>query len=210
MVGTVRAVPRSADETRRSILDAAERRFAADGIVGATFADIIDDADQRNNSAIQYHFGDRIGLLEAVTMRRVEEMALHREKLVAALGDRPTPDELVEVIVAPLAAMLTTAGGSGYLRIQAELLAHPSRESLPTMLAQPWSRPGLAEVLALLAAALPDRPQSSGTVRRDLVTSLIFHSLADRARSSAAGDDHTEFVRGLIGATVAILEMPAG
>lgn len=201
-------MPRSADDTRRRILDAAERRFATDGIAGATFADILDDAGQRNNSAIQYHFGDRMGLLEAITSRRVEQMAVHRETLVDRLPAAPTVRQLVEVIVDPLAAMLGDPGGSAYLRIQAELLAHPDRDALPDLLAQPWSRPGLERVQALLQDALPDHTRVLRHVRTVLTTTLIFHSLADRARTVSGSDDDDDFVRGLVHATVAILESP--
>ncbi len=199
-------MPRSAEDTRRRILDAAEHRFAADGIAGATFADILEEAGQRNNSAIQYHFGDRTGLLEAVTERRVEQMAEHREELVDALAPDPTVRDLMKVIVDPLASMLGDPGGASYLRIQAELLAHPNRDELPTLLSEPWSRPGLERVQALLFDALPDHSRALGRVRAVLVTTLIFHALADRARTAADPDDHAEFARGLVHATVAILE----
>ncbi len=199
-------MPRSADDTRRRILDAAEARFAADGIVGATFADILEAAGQRNNSAIQYHFGDRVGLLAAITSRRVEQMAVHRDRLVDALPPEPSVRELVEVIVDPLAAMLGDPGGSSYLRIQAELLAHPNRDELPDLLSQPWSRPGLERVQAMLVDVLPPHSRVLGSVRAVLATTLIFHALADRARLADESADHDDFVRGLVHAVVAILE----
>lgn len=202
------AMPRSADETRRRLLDAAELRFASDGIAGATFADITSDAGQRNNSAIQYHFGDRIGLLEAVTVRRVDQMAAHREVLVGALPAQPSVHEIVGVIVAPLAAMLDHRGGQAYLRIQAELLAQPARDDLPPVLAEPWSRPGLERVGELLLDRVPIDARPRARIRRLLATTLIFHALADRARASEVAD-HREFVDGLISATVAILESSA-
>lgn len=201
-------MPRSADDTRRRILDAAERRFAADGIAGATFADILEEAGQRNNSAIQYHFGDRTGLLEAVTERRVEQMAGHREALVDALSPEPTVRDLAEVIIGPLESMLGDPGGAAYLRIQAELLAHPNREQLPGLLSEPWSRPGLERVQELLFDTLPEHSRKRRRVRAVLVTTLIFHSLADRARNAIDAGDHAEFVSGLVHATVAILETP--
>lgn len=201
-------MPRSADETRRRLLDAAEIRFASDGIVGATFADIISDAGQRNNSAIQYHFGDRIGLLEAVTVRRVDQMAAHRELLADALPAEPSVHEIVEVIVAPLAAMLVHPGGQAYLQIQAELLSQPSRSDLPPVLSEPWSRPGLERVGALLLDRVSIDVLPRARIRRLLATTLIFHALADRARASE-GADHGEFVDGVISATVAVLESPA-
>lgn len=198
---------RSADETRRLILDAAERRFADDGILGATFADIIEDAGQRNNSAIQYHFGDRIGLLEAVTARRVEQMSQHRAELLRSLPEDASAHDVVEVVVLPLAGLLSDPAAAAYLRIQAELLAHPSRDQMPQLLAEPWSRPGLERVNQLLVTRLPVHSRSSIEIRRDLATTLIFHALADRARNARIGS-HDGFVRGLVAATVAILETP--
>ncbi|MDE0802235.1 MAG: helix-turn-helix domain containing protein [Acidimicrobiales bacterium] len=201
-------MPRSADDTRRRILDAAEARFAADGIHAATFADILEAAGQRNNSAVQYHFGDRLGLLEAITIRRVDQMAAHREALLDALPSRAGVRQYVEVIVEPLAAMLDDPGGSAYLRIQAELLAHPDRDELSPLLAKPWARPGLERVQALLAAELPEHSRELARVRAVLATTLIFHSLADRARTTAADVDHTDFTRGLVHAVMAILSTP--
>lgn len=201
-------VPRSAEETRRLILDAAERRFATDGLVGATFADIIEDAGQRNNSAIQYHFGDRIGLLEALTARRVQQLAAARERLVDALPPQASLHEIVAVIVGPLAAMLDDPGGSAYLQIQAELLAHPGRGEMSKLLAEPWTRSGLDRVGALLLDQLPAHSRRFAEVRRVLATTLIFHALADRARTTGLGVDHDDFVCGLVAATVAILETP--
>lgn len=201
-------MPRCGNETRNRLIDAAERRFASDGISGATFADIIDEAGQRNNSAIQYHFGDRMGLLEAVIGRRSEELAVHREEMVGRLPTDPTPRQVVEVIVVPLAALLDEPGGVDYLRIQAELLAHPARDTMPTLLTEPWRRPGFEAAGKLLVESLPDHCRPMQRMRRILATTLIFHALADRARTARPGDDHEEFVRGLVAATVAVVETP--
>ena len=135
-------------------------------------------------------------------------MAVHRDELVDALPPEPSVRQLVEVIVSPLAAMHGYPGGSAYLRIQAELLAHPNRDELPELLAQPWSRPGLERTQALLVDALPEHSRTLGAVRTVLATTLIFHSLADRARTTTGVDDHDDFVRGLVHATVAVLETP--
>lgn len=176
--------------------------------MAATFADIVDDAGQRNNSAIQYHFGDRIGLLEAITERRAQQMATHRDGLVADLPAHPTLDEVIEVVVHPLSALLRDPGGAAYLRIQAELLAHPARDELPRLLAEPWNRPGMERVLPLLFERLPAHSREHTQVRAILAVTLIFHSLADRARATTSCDDHAEFVRALVRGTVAILEAP--
>ena len=201
-------VPRSGDDTRRRLLDAAERRFAEDGISGATFAGITEDAGQRNNSAIQYHFGDRLGLLEAVIARRSEQVGLDREPLVDQLPTEPTARQVVEAIIIPLAALLEQPQGVAFLRIQAELLAHPARAEMPMLLVEPWKRPGFETAGKLLLEALPAHCRPFLHVRRILATTLIIHALADRARTARPGDRHDEFVRGLVAATVAIVEAP--
>ena len=194
--------------TQAKLVETARRLFSERGIENVSLREISRAAEQGNVSALQYHFGDRMGLIEALTARRVHQMAVHRDELVDALPAHPTVRQLVEVIVSPLAAMLGDPGGSAYLRIQAELLAHPNRDELPELLAHPWSRPGLERVQALLAEALPAHSRTLGEVRTLLATTLIFHSLADRARTTIGTDDDAEFVRGLVHAVVAVLETP--
>ena len=133
-------------------------------------------------------------------------MAAHRNRLVESLGPRPSVRDLVEVVVMPLAELLDHPGGSAYLRIQAELLAHPAREELPPLLAEPWRRPGLSRVVSLLTETLAERGDDATSLRVGLATTLIMHSLADRVRSPDRRSIDAQFVRGVVAATVAILE----
>ena len=114
------------------------------------------------------------------------------------------------MIVGPLASMLGDPGGAAYLRIQAELLAHPARADLPPLLAEPWSRPGLGPGHRTAAGRrYRTRSRSLGDVRRGLVITLVFHTLADRARVLQSDPQAT---RGSSGGwwprSVAILETP--
>ncbi|MFC7467297.1 TetR family transcriptional regulator [Actinomadura keratinilytica] len=65
---------------------AAEEVFAAQGVDGAQLRDITRLAGQANPSAVQYHFGSRAGLLDAVMAERQE-----RTEAVLAAGRRPPP-----------------------------------------------------------------------------------------------------------------------
>jgi len=71
-----------ARQTRRQLLDAAERLFVAHGIEDVSLRAIIREAGQRNQSALQYHFGDRDGLLAAIQARRVEQLEKKRRALL--------------------------------------------------------------------------------------------------------------------------------
>ena len=75
-------MPRDATETRNRLLREAERLFATRGIYRTTTREILDAAEQRNVSALSYHFGSRAGLVDAVCERHEIPIAQHRQHLI--------------------------------------------------------------------------------------------------------------------------------
>ena len=199
-------MPRPSGPTKAKILDAAERLFAERGIDGVSVAEITAAAEQRNNSAVQYHFGDKTGLLTAITDRHLERIAARRDELLDQLPDEASLRDLAEVIVCPLAEGLDDPSAAAYLQIQANLLASPEADRMPPLLTAPWDRPTLAAVTQRLAEATADNTPEEIELRRVLIAGLIFHSLADRARRYA-GHDHDNYVEALLSAVVALLEI---
>ena len=65
-------MPRDATETRSLLLAEAERPFAEQGIWRVRVQDIVAAANQRNSSALSYHFGSRFGVLEAILQEHGE------------------------------------------------------------------------------------------------------------------------------------------
>lgn len=92
-------------DVKGHMLDIAEHMFSQRGLDGVSMRDVASAAGQRNNSAVQYHFGSRDGLVFAVLRRRMTAIDADRlERLVevdeAGLGeDVPT---LVHVLFEPL------------------------------------------------------------------------------------------------------------
>lgn len=84
----------SGPETRRKLLRAAEELFALKGVDGALTRDITRLAGQSNPSAVQYHFGSRQGLLDAVMAGRQDrtEAALAPRLAELLAGADPGPD----------------------------------------------------------------------------------------------------------------------
>src|SRR5262245_62355437 len=93
------------DATRERLIIVAERLFAERGIAAVTFMDISRAAGQRNNVAIPYHFGDRDGLVGAITRYRAQPSEELRSRLLADLLDQPdrvTVRDIVSIMVRPL------------------------------------------------------------------------------------------------------------
>ncbi len=119
------ATRRDATGAPSELIAAAERLFAEKGIDGVSLREITRAAHQRNTTALQYHFGDRDGLLRALVEKHMGIVAVRR----AALLDRAGPLEDLtlrdgaSMLVQPLVSKLTgTDGGPEFLRVAAELL----------------------------------------------------------------------------------------
>ena len=69
--------------TRKRIIDTAENLFAERGVDNTSLLDISKAAQQKNRSALQYHFTNKQGLLDAVLDKHA--------KGIADLLQQPTP-----------------------------------------------------------------------------------------------------------------------
>lgn len=97
------------DATRELILLAAERLFAERGIEAVPLRDIGLAADQRNTFAVQYHFGDRSGLVKAIAEYRARTLMETNGTFIAEIvnsGQTVTVDDVVRAFVRALAANL--------------------------------------------------------------------------------------------------------
>jgi len=79
--------------TRSQLLDTAERLFLENGLDGVSLRTIVREAGQKNQSALQYHFGGRDGLLQAILDRRLLQVEETRQALLdEALTRQQNPD----------------------------------------------------------------------------------------------------------------------
>lgn len=114
--------------TRGRLIASAEVLFAAEGVEGVSMREINREAGQANVSALQYHFGDKSGLLMAVIEKHAPGIDLRRHALLDQYESEGEDDlrTLASALVLPLAAKLGDAdGGREYLRITAELINRP-------------------------------------------------------------------------------------
>jgi len=117
----------SAPGVREDLLAAAEALYAERGIDGVSLREINAAAGARNASAVQYHFGDRQGLLRAILAKHRPAVESERHRLLDACEAKDLPDlrELAGALVRPLADLLPVDGGPGYLQVVSDLVNRP-------------------------------------------------------------------------------------
>lgn len=62
------------DQTRNHLLDVAEQLFGERGVNAVSLREIRIEAGARNTAAIQFHFGDREGLIRALFVENLIDM----------------------------------------------------------------------------------------------------------------------------------------
>lgn len=167
---------------RDALLDAAERLIAERGVDGVSVREIAVAAGSRNNSAVNYYFGDRTGLLHALFRRRMEGINDERQSRLEGLGDLdlcPSRD-LVTAYVAPIVDALAPDGRSYYTRFMARALPAVDVES--------------AELQTLAAPAFAIRRQLEARMtgpgvatRAYLALSMVMFTLAMHEEAAANG-----------------------
>jgi AcrR family transcriptional regulator len=110
-------------------VSAAEKLFAARGVDRVSLREINRASGARNAVALQYHFGDRDGIVRAVVRKHYRQVDRQRHQMLDAYeaGSHDDVRELSAALVLPAAAKLADIdGGPEYLRIAAELLNRPT------------------------------------------------------------------------------------
>ncbi|HEY9374897.1 TetR family transcriptional regulator [Streptomyces sp.] len=195
----------SGPETREKLIRAAEEIFAAQGVHGGQLRDVVALAGQANPSAVQYHFGSREGLVDAVMARRQERTEQVLAPLLAT-----APDELRELLGALItaeASELRTDRGRRCLRISAQL-SHESgvrtRTPHPTLDGTVYWR-----LIERVEACLSGLPEPLRLERLDLALTVVGAAMADRARQYLDGTEpltsEALFLADLVETTTALL-----
>lgn len=200
------AAARSATQER--LLDEAERLLARGGVQGVTTRQIVEAAEQRNPSAVTYHFGSRQNLLLEILARRGAPIDEARGELLSSLRDQPPLRELVACLVVPYCSLLASGPGRSYLRIVAQLRG---RFAVWRIESDSVTTRNLAAVLD----AVEERLDASVAVRRERVVAmmlLLTGMSAERARriDDEVGNelDHEAFVDNLVAMCTAVLVPP--
>jgi AcrR family transcriptional regulator len=192
--------------TSERLVSAAEHLFAVHGIDGVSLREINRVAGARNASALQYHFGDRDGLLRALMVKHGREVEARRHAVLDAYEADGRTDlrALAGALVRPMAAKLAdTDGGPQYLQIVAELMSRPRPPFDPGAHDDPAS--SIDRWRRLVAPLLDD--DAARLHRRFAAIRIALVELARRARSGPHTDDRL-FVSDLVDLVVGVLSAP--
>jgi AcrR family transcriptional regulator len=204
-------------QTRNNLLDAAERLFGERGVEGVSLREIRIASGARNTGALQFHFGDRAGLMRALTDRHLPRIAELQEQVhaeIVAEGRLDDPRALVEVLVRPVAEYLTRGPSErAWVKIQAELGTRPKMRLIEMVTFAPSA--ALAAGNALYERLRQDLPDEVAAERMILAAQAMVHLCADRARliddpeRRAGAVSDAVYVENLVDMTYGALSVPS-
>ena len=194
-----------------ALILAAERLCAQYGLHGPTLKQIREAANQKNRSAIQYHFGDREQLLQAVFQNRMSRINPRRHAMLHGLRAQSTPPGLrafVEVWVWPPAEEIGPDEDQNYY-LQFIAKASRLRELIGRMTGPGMLTSGLIEAHREMRRLLSYLPAPIAEARLAHANEMCVHTLAS-IESDYRGerDKLTLQVETLIDMITASLEAP--
>lgn len=152
--------PAISGPTRERIIDTAGRIFAERGYRAATIREICDAAGE-NIAAINYHFGDKLGLYTEVVHQSVQ--AAQITAVANALNQSAPPDQILRAVIrARLNSICRSDRPDWHFRILASELAQPS-PVLPQII-EKIGRPIFSRLLELIGSMI-GRPASDDKTR---------------------------------------------
>lgn len=144
------------------MINAAERLAAERGLAALTVQAVQGAAGQKNKSAVQYHFGGRQGLVDAIVATRMAPANERRTSMLLALGEGATTRQLVEVLVVPLVESVLSRQPSYWARFLVQAIGDPAT-GLASLAAV--DDRALRAVRSRLEARLTDLAPSARTLR---------------------------------------------
>ncbi|HEX7219579.1 MAG TPA: CerR family C-terminal domain-containing protein [Burkholderiales bacterium] len=162
-------------ETRTRILDAAEELFMQHGFEGTSMRHLTSRAGV-NLAAVNYHFGSKHALIEAVFRRRLDPMNAER---IAALErlEEATPENIIRAFVAPSLSLVADAkGGRNFIRLLGRTYSEPAKE-IRALIGQMYA-PAMERYKSALKRALPQMPEDELVWRMHFMFGTLAYTLA--------------------------------
>ncbi|MHC5257706.1 TetR/AcrR family transcriptional regulator [Streptomyces sp. UC4497] len=192
---------------KEQILLAAEHLFAERGLDGASLRQISAAAGNGNNTAVQYHFGSKEQLVQAIFEYRLPDLNRRREALVA----ERRPRDLRSWVACHVVPVLEQGerNGSHYLSFVAKLQQHGRRDVLERL--SPELLAPTSEFRRRAGELLPQLPEPLRGHRIAHALAFSVHAGSEREQSRAHDRHVLPFavhVNDLLDGVVGFLEAP--
>jgi AcrR family transcriptional regulator len=173
------------DPKKTQILDAAEGLFAEQGFARVSIRDIA-MAAKANVAAVNYHFGSKERLFEALFARRVMPVNTQRLELLAAAEKRgrngkPALRDVVEAFIRPPMLLGDPSHGEqglAMMRFLSRMLAMPKEH----VFLEAYYGEVRSRFIAALTAILPGLPYETVLWRYNMMVGALIYALAGPQR----------------------------
>jgi AcrR family transcriptional regulator len=172
-------------DTKRKLLDTAERMFAEQGYGAVSLRQIIAEAGV-NLAAIHYHFGSKQELLDEVILRKAGPMNRDRLARLDRLEAPPGGPPVEQVLEAFLMPMAEAAGQNPEF---CKLMGRMQAEGILTEVVLRNFQPMLGRFLVALRNAVPDLPENEFRWRVHFMQGSIAHTMSSDPAPLAGAQD---------------------
>ena len=166
-------------ETRTRILDAAEELFMQHGFEGTSMRLLTAKAGV-NLAAVNYHFGSKHALIEAVFRRRLDPMNAARIAELDRLEANGTlsQEAIIRAFVGPSLRLVEDAkgGGRNFTRLLGRTYTEPAK-AIRALIGQMYA-PTMERYKAALERALPQMPPEELVWRMHFMFGTLAYTLA--------------------------------
>lgn len=172
---------RPGGDTRLTLILTAEALFARRGPHGVSLREVSAAAGQRNNSAVQYHFGSKPDLIRAIFRHRLPTINGRRLELVRSL-ESDTVRDLIRAELTPYVE-LAEQPDVHYVEFVARMFLDRQFAIMFERVEEPELVEGQLEIRRRLARLLrPSLPPGLVDHRLWMATTQILYGLAERRR----------------------------
>ncbi len=168
-------------ETRTRILDAAEELFMQHGFGGTSMLQLTAKAAV-NLAAVNYHFGSKDALIEAVFRRRLDPMNAGRiaelDRLEKASSGALSPEAIIRAFVGASLRMIEDAkcGGRNFIRLLGRTYTDPHKQ-IRALIGQLYA-PAMERFKNAFERALPQMPRDELVWRIHFMFGTLAYTLA--------------------------------
>ena len=202
------------EATKNALMRAAEKLVAEGGMENLSIKEIVAVARQKNESALQYHFKNLTGLLDAIHTERSEQAQAKRAESLAGIlkiSSEPSLRQLCLLMVEPTFQLARTdVEFRHYVKAFGHELAISDSSPLKVVSTRGGGGASGQETGALLRKVLPHLDEEDYRRRMEAAIMLCSASMYHQARQKNAFRGHQSdlFLHNLVDALVGLLSAP--